>query len=352
MQKMASIARLVPIALVALAASFSAAEEPPAPAGAPVDAARWVNISDPVIKSLDADHKKLDWPGVTAGVTVDPTTGDVYMVVPGQGLWKSSDHGATFARCDGGKIGGRCETGYSLNFDTAGSRLACFMLDGTCGVTADAGKTWEPFAGVGRNWDYAAVDWPVERGEAPKNIFAARHESGGEIYLSTDSGKSWKMIGKDEAFAAAGIFDARTLVATKGKGVLRSTDGGSTWTKVSDLTPVGRVMYVFNGTAYWLGREGLIVSKDKGVTWAKQGAAVEATLGLWFKDDKHIVAAGKKGFFETTDAGETWKPVAPLPPKFEFPKPGWYVNAVWDPTSDIFYASQMGKPTYKLDRGK
>ena len=40
--------------------------------------------------------------------------------------------------------------------------MACFMLDGKCGMSLDAGRTWQPFKDVGRNWDYAAVDWTAE----------------------------------------------------------------------------------------------------------------------------------------------------------------------------------------------
>jgi len=47
--------------------------------------------------------------------------------------------------------------------------------------------------------------------------------------------------------------------------------------------------------------------------------------------------------------GETWKPVGPLPEKFSMPKPGWFANVDWDPARGIFYASQMGKGTYKLE---
>ena len=35
------------------------------PAGA-ADAPAWVNISDPLVKQLEADSKKQDWPGNTA----------------------------------------------------------------------------------------------------------------------------------------------------------------------------------------------------------------------------------------------------------------------------------------------
>jgi len=94
-------------------------------------AAEWVNISDPLTALL-----KPGYGGPTAGVTVNPANGDVFMVVSDQGLWRSSDHGATFARIDDTKtgaknIGGRCETGWALNFDPAGQRLFCFMIYGS-----------------------------------------------------------------------------------------------------------------------------------------------------------------------------------------------------------------------------
>ncbi|HLX63014.1 MAG TPA: hypothetical protein VKX17_17215 [Planctomycetota bacterium] len=312
---------------------------------------KWVSISDAAVKEALADGKKQDWPEGTAGVVVDPANGDVYMIVTGKGIWKSSDQGATFARADKGEIGGRCETGFTLNMDPAGGgRLACFMLDGKGGMTLDGGKTWSPFAPMGRNWDYAAVDWSPKE---PKNIFAARHEMGGEHYLSTDAGAHWTKLGADKAFdnkGGAGIFDDKTLVMTKGDGILRSTDAGATWTKISDLTPNGRVVKVFKNVAYWLSAQGLLVSSDKGATWKVQGSPTDATLGPWFKDENNIAAAGKSGAVISTDGGKTWTNVAPLPEKFALPKAGWYANVAWDPVHDIFYASQMGKPTYRLEK--
>jgi hypothetical protein len=188
-----------------------------------------------------------------AGVAVDPMSGDV---------------------------SGRCETSFSLNADPAGKRLACFMLDGKCAWTGDGGQIWQAMASVGRNWDFAAVDWSTPD---VKNIIAGLHESGGQVLTSVDGGKSWKKLFKDKEFdksGGLGIFDARTLVYTQqGKGIQRSTDGGETWTKVSDLEPIGRVAQVLKGTAYWLGREGLLVSKDRGATWTVQGKPVAATIG-------------------------------------------------------------------------
>ena len=319
-------------------------------------AADWTNISDPIVQKLTQEGKKTAWPGETAGVAVDPASGDVYMIVTGLGVWKSSDQGKTFLRVDGGKIGGRCETSFALNADPAGKRLACFMLDGPGAWTGDAGESWNSFTGVGRNWDYAAVDWSTA---TVKNIFAALHESGGQVMYSSDGGKTWSKLFKDAEFdrtGGLGIFDAKTLVYTeKGKGIQRSTDGGQTWTKIADREPLGRVVRVYKGTAYWLAKEGLLVSNDQGATWSVQGQPVDASIGPFFdaRDEKRIVVAGGKGIYRTNDGGETWKFVAALPKVFEgMPKAGWFNNVGWDPVHDVFYASRMGKPTFRLEAGK
>jgi photosystem II stability/assembly factor-like uncharacterized protein len=313
---------------------------------------RWVSVSDTTLRQLATDGKKTDWPGETAGVVVDPSTGDVYMIVAGQGVWKSVDRAKTFDRCDGGKVGGRCETAFSLNMDPAGKRLACFMLDGKCAWTGDGGRTWHSFTDVGRNWDFAAVDWSTTE---VKSIFAGLHESGGQVMFSSDGGKTWDKLFKDPEFdksGGLGIFDEKTLVYTqKGKGIHRSTDAGRTWTKISDLEPIGRVVQVLNKTAYWLGKEGLLISNDNGASWKVQGKPVEASIGPMLdpKNEKHIVVAGVKGIFRTTDGGETWTKVATLPAGADIPKAGWYSNVAWDPVHDIFYVSKMGKPTYRLE---
>src|SRR5262245_19440579 len=101
------------------------------------DKGKWVPISANVLAKV-----KPGYPGKTAGVAVDPATGDVFMCVPDQGLWKSTDHGDTFVRADKGEIGGRCETGFALNVDPAGKRLMCFMIYGSSGWTDDGGTSW------------------------------------------------------------------------------------------------------------------------------------------------------------------------------------------------------------------
>jgi len=113
--------------------AFAANDQPSATA--------WANISDPVVQALTNSGTNIPWPGNTAGVAVDRTTGALYMDICNLGLWKSSDHGRSFKRIATGQISGRCEFGYALNCDPAGSRMACLLLDGKCGMTLDGGKS-------------------------------------------------------------------------------------------------------------------------------------------------------------------------------------------------------------------
>lgn len=313
----------------------------------------WVNISNPLIAALTKSGTQIKWPGNTGGVAVDRATGILYLEVCNLGLWKSADHGFNFTRVAQGRISGRCEFGYSFNCDPAGLRMACFLLDGDCGMTLDGGATWKPFAPMGRNWDYGAVDWADPGAKA---IFAARHESGGEMYVSSDAGASWHFIGKHPEFNSVGVFDSLTLVAGRGDGILRSTDAGQSWTKISDLHPVGRVVVYFNGLAYWLATEGLITSADHGATWRKAGAAVAAGWGPFFgKNAQQIMVADVHGFLKTDDGGKTWRRVASMPP-FQgglVPKlPGEFITIGWDPAANILYASRMGSAAYRLELAK
>jgi photosystem II stability/assembly factor-like uncharacterized protein len=246
-----------------------------------------------------------------------------------------------------------------------GGRLAFFQLDGKSAWTDDGGKTWHPSNDESRGFDFVAVDWTDP---GARRMFGVRHESGEVGLLSNDAGATWKTL--DKGFKSFGVFDFDTLVTSRGagpedrgagqnlgSGIERSTDGGATWKKVSDLKPAGRVMVHYKGTGYWLGEKGLLVSKDKGATWTQQGSEVSAWFGPYFgKDEKHMVVIGKgsggssrAGFYETRDGGETWKLVAPVPDVKDFHGP-WFPNYAWDPKADIFYASRMGMAAYRFRR--
>jgi photosystem II stability/assembly factor-like uncharacterized protein len=303
-------------------------------------AADWVNISDPVTTQVNPGYA-----GPTAGIVVGRADGGVFLVVNDQGLWRSTDHGATFRRCDGKTVGGRGESGWALQADPAGKRLACFMVYGDSAMTVDSGATWTKFKTS--HFDFGAVDWA----DTGKRLLALRHESGGVLTTSEDGGATWKDL--EKGFSGCGVLDRATFVATKEKepGIFRSTDAGATWTNVSDRKPFAGVPVVFKGVAYWPAGKSILVSRDQGATWAELGEPVEATHGPFFgADEKRLVVVGKNGFLESSDGGMSWQPAAPLPAGFTTSRTG--PNYAWDASADIFYASTMTKPGFKLERGK
>jgi hypothetical protein len=74
------------------------AEEAPA-----AEKGKWAIISERLLADLEKEGKKPAWPGKATGVVTDRTTRDAFVLIPGQGVWRTAGKGAKFERVDGGK---------------------------------------------------------------------------------------------------------------------------------------------------------------------------------------------------------------------------------------------------------
>ena len=156
---------------------------------------------------------------------------------------------------------------------------------------------------------------------------------GGGIWKTTDAGANWNLLYPDASdeipsigftdiaidhsnsnilYAAAGDDDG---LDTYGLGILKSTDGGITWTQSyapfqSGYT-MGRILIspTNSNIIVAAARYGILRSTDAGVSWSY----ASGTSGIRFRDIEFqpgngsvIYASSTAGFWKSSDSGSTW----------------------------------------------
>jgi photosystem II stability/assembly factor-like uncharacterized protein len=130
----------------------------------------------------------------------------------------------------------------SLAFDPKNpDRIFLGTSAGNLYLSSDNGKSWSRFAHLGSPAEMV-LDHIVIDPRDPKNLFVAAWNaqspaSDGDLFRSKDGGKSWEIAadlhGKSlRALSMAGS-DSRILVAGALDGIYRSRDGGRAWERIS-----------------------------------------------------------------------------------------------------------------------
>jgi photosystem II stability/assembly factor-like uncharacterized protein len=255
--------------------------------------------------------------------------------------------------------------------------------------TTDGGHSWKPL------FDRQSVSSIGSIAVAPSNhniVYAGSGEAcirgdisyGDGLYKSTDGGRTWKNMGlRDTRHIGAVIVDPGNpdivFVAALGhayapnseRGLFRSTDGGTTWSKVlSKDDKTGAVDVVFDPgnssilyaalwevyrTPYSLSSggpgSGLYKSVDRGLTWnrlAGRGlpAGILGRIGVSVSgiDSNRVYAlieAGESGLYRSDDAGESWIKVSEDGRLRQ--RPWYYCHVFADPRSaDTVYVLNTG----------
>ena len=183
--------------------------------------------------------------------------------------------------------------------------------------TVDGGAHWlrvhvAGFDNYGRLQDVDFVDsargWAVGRQE----FFGG---GTGRIVRSTNGGKSWQVQYSvpDAYMDSVEALDAQTVIAAGNiplgpRFVLRSTDGGSTWT---DVAPSQAVVMDsdFVGSTGWIVGGRIHKTTDAGQTWVEQSIPPDLLYAVSFADSLHGWAVGwGPTILRTTDGGQTWTP--------------------------------------------
>jgi photosystem II stability/assembly factor-like uncharacterized protein len=160
-------------------------------------------------------------------------------------------------------------------------------------ATDDGGRTWRqpaqmPSALAGEG-AYAAGNAALTVGPGGSAWFVTGGPNGARVFRSRDAGHTWDVVDAPLGVRSpsAGLFaiafrDARTGVAAGGdytkphdtaEHILRSADGGATWTRPTRAVPGfwSGLAYVRRGTrdVIVVGGAGTAVSTDDGATWTR-----------------------------------------------------------------------------------
>src|ERR1700678_1101313 len=270
-------------------------------------------------------------------------------------------------------------------------------VNGGVWKTSDAGTVWTP---IFDGQPVGSIGAIAVASSDPKTIYAGTGESdirsdlssGNGVYKSKDGGNTWAHIGLEDTRQISRIvIDPQdpdvVYVGALGhaygpneqRGVYKSVDGGSHWTKVlhegpdigiSDLAiSAGNSQSLFAGT--WNAHRppwstyapidgpggGLFRSRDAGKTWSRlNGSGLPE--GDWGRigvdvapDGKRVYAliqAKKAGLYRSDDGGDTWT-LENADPRLT--SRAWYFNGITiDPHNpDVIYVPNVA--LYRSDDG-
>ena len=304
----------------------------------------WQNVSDPYFTeasmgALDVapSNHAIVWAGTGSdGIRSNVSTG--------RGVYRSLDAGKTWAHMglrETGQIGGVRVHPDDPNTVFVAAVGNAFRPNPERGLfrTRDGGRTWEKVLFVSDSTGAVDVEfqpgnpqvvyasmWRAER--KPWTVISGAREGG--IYKSTDGGSTWRkltrglpseLFGKSNvAVSAANPNRVYALIEAKpGGGLYRSEDAGETWTQVSaDPRLITRPFYYVNITAdpndadvVYVGTEGFYRSADGGKTWTTVPTPHADNHDLWIhpRDSRIMVQSNDGGANVTLDGARSWSSI-------------------------------------------
>lgn len=203
-----------------------------------------------------------------------------------------------------------------------GSTALAAGLDGVY-LTIDAGRNWQPvlpdtdpITGVPVVWGPVAMATPDVAIAAASRLDGSPFGQGGLLRRTVDGGATWSEValpGVPGFTLLSAVFVSPTVGYVGGSGLWRTADAGVTWTRLTVPTVAGstvvRHVSVTPGGV-------LLVSTDDGVLRSTDGGASFTTVlnrfqlpgidDIAFADADVGLAVGEAGIYRTSDAGRTW----------------------------------------------
>ncbi|SNB48096.1 choice-of-anchor D domain-containing protein [Geobacter sp. DSM 9736] len=244
--------------------------------------------------------------GVVLSAEVDQTLPSVvYVGTDGNGVYKSTDGGATWNPASQGIAG---LSVYAVKIDPGNHSTIYAGTNGGIFRSGDAGTTWRSVS-TGINSQFV-FSLSIRGG----SIFAA---TGNGAYRSSNAGETWLPFTglAEKVVQSIAPADDSLLYAATTNGLFRSSDGGNNWSQVTGL-PASNIQAVAvnpsNPLIAYLGTwgGGVVKTYDGGVTWASANSGINdpyiRTLAINPLLPDTVYAGTYSGIFRTTTGGNNW----------------------------------------------
>jgi photosystem II stability/assembly factor-like uncharacterized protein len=281
--------------------------------------------------------------GLISALGESKTTGSLFAVSPGGGVFRSTDHGSSWhntslnnAFCQGftsdsaGVIYVTSDSGLFRSTDdgadwskykipAATQFVECVTIDALNRVYVGSVDGLYRSTDMGNSWlriDTSLVFTNINQiaVNSAGDIFAAAWGAG--LFRSGDDGHTWQlMFNTGERLTSLVVTENGnvyfTLTNSGSPKVLLSTDNGVSWSDLSYDLPPAKVYSTLQAQDSIL-----IVGTDAGVftrqsddtVWINRGVQETSTFMLFETSDGEVFAATFRGIYVSTDWGFTWEP--------------------------------------------
>jgi photosystem II stability/assembly factor-like uncharacterized protein len=212
----------------------------------------------------------------------------------------SDDAGITWA-----PIGGRLSQTFTRIRAVSASLVFAVGPKGSLARTGDGGRSWSPL-GVSTTEDVVDVSFADA-------FVGYAVDAAGTVLRTENGGISWQILntGYSATPQAVLALDPRTVLLIGGRGVLRSTDGGNTFSRMrARIVAAARLFNVdrAGGRIFAYGSKNIVASSDRGRTWKKVLRPRKALLAsLDFVSARTGFVLGQDGqLFKTRNGGRRW----------------------------------------------
>ena len=296
--------------------------------------ATWINVTPAGVNLKD----DLDCGNYgTEGIQADARTpGTFYTEFMCQGVWRTTDYGATWNgpinTGDNGAAVGDCAGGISIGARNSTTPpiiyQACIRGNGSgFWRSSDGGVNWTKYT-ISVTPDRQDYYPPAVDPYDDKHLLMAGHEMN-PLIESTDGGEHWSAVSTDAGMQQNGgtaeVFfldtgneaTTRTTFLWIGQqstlyGTWRTTNSGTNWKKVDNNEHPHGISQVFqpdtSGIVYMAGAYselgwGVLRSEDYGATWTHVGSTGNEAVVFGTPNNVYAMASGASGLAAVVDTG-------------------------------------------------